>query len=131
MIQVHVKCPCCGKSLMDDGHKIDGHSGIKILIEWKGKRGWAYLSALYGSYTAEYEFPRPKGEIGKFICPYCESELTSTRKCEACGTPMVVMDFIEGGAVQICSRRGCKHHLVEFENLETELRTFYNTYGVP
>ena len=128
MIEIRVKCPKCGKSLMDEGHKIDNCPGIKVLIEWKGKRGWAYLSPLYGSYTTEYEFPRPKGEIGKFFCPYCESELTSPQVCEECRAPMVRMDFIEGGRIQICSRRGCKRHLVEFEDLETELRAFYNKY---
>ncbi len=130
MIQVNVKCPHCGKSLMDEGHKIDNRPGVKVLIEWKGKRGWAYLSSLYGSYTTEYEFPRPKGEIGKFFCPHCESELTSSRRCEECEAPMVGISLVEGGKIQICSRRGCKHHLVEFEDLETELRTFYNTYKV-
>ncbi|MEW5692623.1 MAG: hypothetical protein AB1765_04945 [Candidatus Hydrogenedentota bacterium] len=130
MIELSIKCPFCGQSLMDKEHLIDNCPGIKVIIEWKEKQGWAYLSALYGSYNTEYEFPRPKGEIGKFFCCHCKKELTSTRKCEECGAPMVRLDVMEGGILQICSRRGCKRHCIEFERLETELRAFYNAHGV-
>jgi len=29
MIQVNVKCPHCGKSLMDEDVKIDGHPSVR------------------------------------------------------------------------------------------------------
>lgn len=131
MVQVRVKCPHCGNSLMDEEHKIGGVSCVKMVIEFDDKRGWIRLSSFYGDYTTEYEFPRASGIIAKFFCPYCEKELTSPRKCEICNAPMVVMDFLEGyGRVQICSRRGCTHHLIEFEDIENELQEFFNIYGM-
>lgn len=130
MIQVRVKCPDCGKSLMDEEHKISGAPSVKLIIEFDDKRGWAHLSSFYGDYTTEYEFPRASGIIAKFFCPHCNKELTSLRKCDKCSAPMVAMDFLEGyGNVLICSRRGCTHHLIEFEDIDNELREFFNIYG--
>ena len=53
-----------------------------------------------------------------------------TRLCEICKAPMVSFGFKEGGIIQICSRRGCKKHLIEFEDPEVELRAFYEKYSV-
>jgi methionyl-tRNA synthetase len=128
MLEISVKCPHCGKSLMDENHKIDDCPGVRVVSEWDGKHGWTYLSALYGSYTTEWEFFPEEGTIIVFFCPHCSAKLTSTRECEECGASMVRLDVVRGGAVQVCSRRGCKHHLFEFENIETELRAFYNAY---
>ena len=129
MIQVNVSCPHCGKSLMDDEHKIDDHPSVKVTVEFKDKRVWVHLSSLYGSYNIDCEFSIPEGEVVRFFCVACGSELKGLRICEQCNAPMVPMRFAEGGVVQICSRRGCKRHLIEFENLETELRAFYNKYS--
>ena len=129
MIQVNVECPRCRTSLMDTEHKIDDHDSISVIIELQKKRGWLRLSSLYGSYTIESEYDIPPDTVARFICPHCQSELKSTRTCEACGSPMVAMHFKDGGHVQICSRRGCRHHLVEFRELETELRAFYDRYS--
>jgi NADH-quinone oxidoreductase subunit E len=128
-IQVNVKCPQCGKSLMDHEYKIDGHPSVKVTVEFKGKRGWVRLSSLYGSYNVAEEFPVPMGSVVRFFCPVCGSELKGTRICEQCNAPMIPLRFTEGGLVQICSRRGCKKHLIEFEDLEAELRTFYDRYS--
>ena len=90
MIEVNVKCPHCGESLMDEEIKIDDHPSVKVNIQWRGERGRLRLSSLYGSYTIECQL----------------------------------------STVEICSRRGCKKHLIEFENLESELRAFYNKYSL-
>ena len=129
MIQVEVECPRCRASLMDSEHKIDDHDSISVIIEFQDKRGWLRLSSLYGSYTIDSEHEIPRDSVARFFCPHCQNELKSTRTCEACGTPMVAMHFKDGGHVQICSRRGCKHHLIEFREFETELRAFYNRYS--
>jgi hypothetical protein len=129
MIQVNVKCPYCEESLMDEEHEIDNYPSIKVTIEFKGRYGWLRLSSLYGSYNAESEFPIPHCEIVRFFCPKCNANLEGMRKCEECGAPMIAMDFVNGGVVQICSRKGCKKHLIEFEDLETEIRAFYDTYS--
>ena len=115
---------------MDENHKLDGMPCIKVIIEFDDKRSSAYLSSFWGSYTTDYEFPRPHGKIAKFFCPHCNTELASGRNCDKCSAPMVWMDFSEGfGRVLICSRRGCTHHLIEFEDIENELREFFNIYG--
>jgi methionyl-tRNA synthetase len=129
MIQVNVKCPLCGKSLMEEGHKIDGHPSVKVLLEYEKRKGSLYLSSLYGSYNIETDVFVPEKMIAQFFCPHCQKELKSTRVCELCQAPMVPFNFVHGGIIQICSRRGCKKHLIEFDKLEGELSAFYNEYG--
>ncbi|NLO92266.1 MAG: hypothetical protein GX410_09800 [Elusimicrobia bacterium] len=129
MIQVHVKCPKCAKSLMEPKHKLDGKPAIKIALSYAGKKGDLYLSSLYGSYNIELPFSIPMGKIAGFRCPHCAADLKSMRKCEACGAQMVAFDFKQGGQVQICSRRGCKKHVIEFQNPEEELEAFYKAYA--
>jgi len=129
MIEVKVKCIHCGKSLMDEGFEIDNHPSIKVIIEYKGKQGILRLSSLYGSYNIDSEIDVPKGEIARFFCPHCKSDMTSSRTCYECGASMVTFECASGGYLRICSRMGCKKHLVEFEDLETELRAFYDAYS--
>lgn len=129
MIQLDVKCPHCGKTLMSKELKIDNNPSVKVKIEYKGKIGRLNLSSLYGSYNINLELDIPKGEIAKFFCPYCSIELKSTRICEVCKAPMVAFKSVRGGTVQICSRYGCKKHLIEFEDLETEIEAFYDAYS--
>lgn len=130
MIQVKVKCPQCGESLMDNKYKIRGVPCVKAIIEFEGRRGWIRLSSFYGDYTTELEIHLSSGITANFFCPHCNSELTSSRKCDKCDASMVWLDFLEGyGRVQICSRRGCRYHLIEFEDIENELREFFNIYG--
>ena len=129
MIQVNVKCPHCGKSLMDEDVKIDGHPSVRVMISYENKSGFLRLSSLYGSYNVESEIFVPQEKIAQFFCPHCKAELKSTRICELCRASMVPLNFASGGVIQICSRRGCKKHLIEFEKLETELLAFYNKYA--
>jgi hypothetical protein len=49
--------------------------------------------------------------------------------CEKCNAKMALMNIEDGGNIQICSRKGCKKHLLEFEDLQTELKAFYNVYS--
>ena len=129
MIQVNVKCPRCGKSLMDEKRKIDGNPSVKMLIEYEKKKRFLHLSSLYGSYNVETELFVPEKKTALFFCPHCQNELKSTRICEVCQAPMVPFNFVSGGVIQICSRRGCKKHLIEFDNPESELSAFYDEYG--
>lgn len=129
MIKVSVRCPYCKHSLMDNEHLIDGEPGIGLIITGQKKFGWLRLSSLYGSYTIESEFPIIDGEITTFYCPHCHSNLKGSRLCDECEAPMVPLAFEGGGFVQFCSRRGCKRHLVEFENLDKEMSAFYSHYS--
>lgn len=129
MIHVNLKCPHCGKNLMDKDFEIDNHPSVKVIIEFNGKRGILHLSSRYGSYNLDSEVEVPKGEIVRILCPYCKSDMVSSRTCYECGAPLVTFESSLGGYLRVCSRWGCKKHLIEFENLETELRAFYEKYS--
>jgi methionyl-tRNA synthetase len=109
--------------------KIDEHPSVKLNIQWGGEKGRLRLSSLYGSYNIDSELPVLVGDVAKFFCPHCNANLAGSRNCEECSAPMVPLKFAEGSTVQICSRRGCKKHLIEFEELETALRAFYDKYS--
>ncbi len=129
MVELRIKCPVCGKSLMDDSREIDGNPSICVLGEVAGRKGKIWLSSLYGSYNVEFQHDVvAEGDMTAFFCPECGEELKSTRSCELCDAPMVPFGFAEGGIVQICSRRGCKRHLVEFTDIRAELRSFVDSY---
>ena len=128
MIPINVGCPNCGQSLMDPGHQIDGQPSIGVDIMVGGERSRLRLSSLYGSYSIECNADIPQGKVVVFVCPQCGKDMTATRNCEDCKAPMVGMSFLQGGVVEICSRRGCKKHLVEFEDVEVGLRAFYEAY---
>lgn len=129
MIQVSVKCPKCGKSLMERGHKLDGKPSIKVDFSYAAKKGELYLSSLYGSYALEMPFEMPEHKVASFRCTHCHEDLKSGRKCDVCGAHMVAFDLKQGGQVQICSRKGCRKHIFEFSDFETELEAFYKAYA--
>ncbi|MEF3280555.1 MAG: hypothetical protein K6357_06275 [Elusimicrobiota bacterium] len=128
MITVNVKCPHCGKTLIDKKKLIDKKPAIAVKLTYAGKKSMLYLSSLYGSYNIESGIEVPRGKIAGFRCPHCDADLKSTRKCDICNAQMVAFDLKDGGQVQICSRRGCKKHIIEFEDPSKELDAFYKSY---
>ena len=59
------------------------------------------------------EYAVPKDAVVNFFCPHCHAELVGASQCFTCGAPMVPMLIRGGGLVQICSRRGCKGHMLD------------------
>lgn len=114
---VEVSCPRCNHSLMDRSFSIDGHPCIRVTVSFNRRHGWLRLSSLYGSYSVEYEHPIPQHTIVSFFCPYCHAELRGAPDCAECGAPMVPMIVRGGGMVQICSRRGCKGHMLDLNGV--------------
>jgi len=110
---IEVNCPRCNRSLMDEDHLVDGHPSIHLNITSKQGEGWVRLSSLYGSYSHESEFPVPETEAVEFSCPHCKEYLTGPKNCPICEVPMVPMSVGGEGIVQICSRRGCKEHMLD------------------
>lgn len=108
-----VCCSRCNHSLMDPDHKIDGSPSIRVTVSFERKHGWLRLSSLYGSFAVESEYPVRSDEIVDFFCPHCHAELRGAAACSLCSAPMVSMIVRAGGIVQICSRRGCKGHLLD------------------
>lgn len=110
---VEVSCARCNHSLMDPRHLIDGHPSIRVTIAFGNKHGWLALSSLYGSYKVASEYEIPQDIIGNMFCPHCHAELIGGGKCSDCGASMVPMIIRSGGVVQICTRRGCRGHMLD------------------
>lgn len=110
---IQVNCPRCNHSLMDYGYVIDGHPSIRVTMSFGGEHGWLRLSSLYGSYNVDSEYKIPHDTVVNFFCPHCHAELRGAAACPECGAPMVSMIVRGGGVVQICSRRGCKCHMLD------------------
>jgi (2Fe-2S) ferredoxin len=110
---VEVSCSRCNHSLMDPQHLIDGHPSIRVTVSFNDKHGWLTLSSLYGSHKVSSEHPIPTDTIVLIFCPHCHAEMIGASKCTECGAPMVPMIIRGGGVVQICSRRGCKGHMLD------------------
>jgi NADH-quinone oxidoreductase subunit E len=108
-----VHCPRCNHSLMDPKHLIDGYPSIRVTASFQRDHGWLRLSSLYGSYDLEAEHEIPMDTVVNFFCPHCHAELVSALNCTECGAPMVPMTISGGGIGQICSRRGCKNHMLD------------------
>ncbi len=110
---VEVSCSRCNHNLMDGTFLVDDHPAIRVTMSFGHRHGWLSLSSLYGSYTVESEHEIPADTVVDFFCPHCNGELLGASKCADCDAPMVPMIIRGGGIVQICSRRGCKGHMLD------------------
>lgn len=110
---VEVSCSRCNHSLMDPQHLIDGYPSIRATVSFNDKHGWITISSLYGSYKVSSEHPIPTDTIVLLFCPHCHAEMIGASKCTECDAPMVPMIVRGGGVVQICTRRGCKGHMLD------------------
>jgi NADH-quinone oxidoreductase subunit E len=110
---VEVCCARCNHSLMDPAHSIEGYPAVRVTISFGRKHGWLRLSSLYGSYTIESEHEIPHDTVAHFFCPFCHAELAGAADCPTCSAPMVPLIVRGGGMIQICSRRGCKTHMLD------------------
>ncbi len=115
---LEVSCSHCNHSLMDKSYFVDGYPSIRVTIAFGGNHGWLRLSCLYGSFSVDSEYPVPGDAVVNFFCPHCHSELTGTTPCDRCGAPVVPMLVRGGGGmIQICSRRGCKGHVLDLSGV--------------
>jgi NADH-quinone oxidoreductase subunit E len=116
---VEVSCPRCNHSLMDRRYLVDGTPAIRVTVSFNNHHGWLLLSSLYGSFNIEMEYEIPVDMVADFFCPHCHAELRGGGVCEACKAPMVPMIVRGGGILQVCSRRGCRAHMLDLtgENL--------------
>ncbi|MFC2084126.1 NAD(P)H-dependent oxidoreductase subunit E [Bacteroidota bacterium] len=112
---VEVSCSRCNHSLMNQQHLMDGYPSIRITVSFMNMHGWLAISSLYGSYNVETEYEIPLDTILHIFCPHCHSELIGGTLCSECEAPMVPMIVRGGGVVQICSRRGCKGHILDLD----------------
>jgi hypothetical protein len=113
---------------MDDEHLVDDLPGVHTVIQYGSQRGDLWLSSLYGSYNLRCDMELQPDRIYVFFCPHCSSVLFTKNLCEKCSAPMVAFEFVGGTKLQICSRRGCTKHLIEFEDLAKQISAFYAAY---
>jgi len=114
---VELYCARCNHSLMDVENLLDDHPSIRVTISFGSRHGWLLLSSLYGSYEIECEHPVPPDTVVNFFCPHCHAELTGATDCPMCAAPMVQLIVRGGGMVQICSRRGCRSHMLDLDGV--------------
>ncbi|MBT3233717.1 MAG: NAD(P)H-dependent oxidoreductase subunit E [Calditrichaeota bacterium] len=114
---VEVSCSRCNHTLMDGKHLIEGHPSIRFTASYGRNHGAIRFSSLYGSYTADTEYDYPDNEIVHFFCPHCKSELLGASDCSECGAPTLPMIVQGGGIVSICSRRGCRGHMLDLNGV--------------
>ncbi|MBU8934093.1 MAG: NAD(P)H-dependent oxidoreductase subunit E [candidate division Zixibacteria bacterium] len=110
---IDVSCARCNHSLMDAEHQIDGHPSISVTVSFGQKHGWIRISSLWGSYKVSSMHEIPTDTILHIFCPHCHAELIGGGSCSDCEAPMVPMIIRGGGVVQLCSRRGCKGHILD------------------
>jgi NADH-quinone oxidoreductase subunit E len=110
---VSVACSRCNHSLMDPDHAIDDAPSIRVTASFARKHGWLRLSSLYGSHNLECEYEIPTDTVVHVFCPHCHAELKGASNCPDCSAPMISMIVRGGGIVQVCSRRGCKGHMLD------------------
>lgn len=113
LVPIDVSCPRCYHSLMDSDVDIDGRASIGLIAAANSSRGLVNLSSIYGSYNLVLENEIPVDAIASLFCPHCEEELIGSWECPICAAQMCGMAVRGGGTLHICTRRGCKHHLLD------------------
>jgi len=114
---VEVSCPRCNHNVMDPGYAVDGYPSIRMTVSFEARHGWLRLSSLYGSHSVFSEYDIPEEAVVHFFCPHCHAELTSSNDCTECGAAMVHMIVRGGGVLQICSRKGCRNHMLHINGV--------------
>lgn len=110
---IEASCPRCSFSLMDNSRTIDGYSAIRLTVVNGHRHGRLMLSSLYGSSGMKAEHDIPPGTIARLLCPQCHSQLAGHDECVDCGAPMAAMLVTGGGMLKICSRLGCRGHMLD------------------
>jgi methionyl-tRNA synthetase len=102
---------------MDSMNLVDGYPAVTVTASFERKHGRLSLSSLYGSYNVSSEHVLPEDAIVNLFCPHCHAELNSGTSCTTCSAPMVPLIVRGGGMVQICSRHGCKNHMLDLNGI--------------
>lgn len=129
MIPLNIRCTHCGENLMDATRKLDGRPSVRLTIAHGDKQGLVHVSALYGSPVVETDLDVPSGTVIELRCPHCGEGFDVTRRCGRCSAPMVNLGIQEAGEIVVCTRMGCKNHLIEFADISGSFRDFYDGYS--
>lgn len=113
VFHIHALCPNCNRSLMTPEHKLDDHPMIHVTASFNNMHGWVRLSSQWGDPRVFSEYEIPKDTLVNFFCPRCHSELRATTPCPRCDAPTIPMLNKRGGIITLCSRQGCKEHMLD------------------
>ena len=103
--KILVNCPLCRESLMQTEPEVDRLPSIHFLAKVHDRLGHLYLSQIFGSYNKLFD--------GIEDIPECE-----------CNAPIIMLSLHVGGSINVCSRNGCKHHSLEFEDIDSAYSLF-------
>jgi len=124
-IHIHVQCPQCHQSLMTPAPKIDHLDSIQLLVKIQNKIGHLYLSQIYGSYAKIFENVDDLADVVvECSCPHCYRPFPVHQACGSCGAAVIGLSLAVGGTIKVCSRNGCQHHSLEFEDSQDALNLF-------
>jgi NADH:ubiquinone oxidoreductase subunit E len=114
---IEARCPRCNHGLSDRQHPLLGYPSISLLASEGPVQGWLRLSGLYGAYAAQAENGVREGVVVRMFCPHCCGELHGGSLCADCEAPFVPL-LVQGGAIlQLCSRLGCRGHLLDLSGM--------------
>lgn len=123
-IEVVVKCPNCGKSLMNDAVLVDDLPSIELEAVIQNQHGHIYLSQIYGSFNKTFDGVEDVPDaVVQCSCPACHELLPIVKTC-SCKAPVASVNLELGGSVNFCTRNGCKAHSLEFENPDDAFKLF-------
>jgi len=126
-IEVNVKCPNCGESLMNSSVKVDKRPSIDLEAVIQDKKGHIYLSQIYGSYNKKFEgVPDVQNAVVQCGCPACHDLLPILKTC-SCSAPVAYVNLELGGSINFCTRNGCEGHSLEFENPDDAFKLFLDS----
>lgn len=128
-IPLSLKCPLCGKSLMDSYRLIHNRPTVKLEVAFGGNRGLINVCSFYGCSDHVSTIPVAEGDVVQLFCPHCRQELISHLACRECGHHMIPFSLEQGGRMYLCSRWGCNQHYLNFSNVSDALRRLYNEFG--
>jgi hypothetical protein len=121
MFPIAAQCPLCSANLMDEAVYVDGHPSVRVVLRYGGKESVLHLSAIYGSFRFVSEVPVGAGDETELLCEHCGQTLVTDSRCEVCSAALCFLHLTVGGDVLFCSRRGCKYHRAETDDLERSL----------
>jgi hypothetical protein len=105
ILRLEACCPNCN-ALLTQGQRVQ----LDAYVQQTNQDGKVYISAIFGDPSIETDLTVPDGATCEFRCPICDVSIMLQIPCRLCGAPMASLALTSGGALEFCSRRGCRGH---------------------
>lgn len=127
LLVLALRCPSCA-ALLTEGDRVR----LAGRLRGGGREGEVSLSAVFGDPGLETDLPLQDGDAVELSCPRCEAGLLLAHRCRLCGAPMASLEIDGGGALELCSRRGCKAQaLGGAGNLDDMMTLMHRMFDTP